>query len=55
MEIFITGVTDYYINDCRSNCTKIQYIVDEYKNAHVEMKNKCRMISETLLTKIDGK
>eukprot|EP00794_Sanderia_malayensis_P010712 gene10712-11859_t len=49
------GASEYFINDCRINCNKVQTIVDSYKNANHAIALNCKTISEMLLIKIDGK
>ena len=49
------GVSEYFINDCRVNSSKVQAIVNDYKEANLRLAEKCRSISELLLVKIDGK
>ncbi|XP_031567025.1 dynein heavy chain 2, axonemal-like, partial [Actinia tenebrosa] len=49
------GISDYFIGECRNNCSKVQGIVDDYKNANLLISKNCVKISEMLLVKIDGK
>jgi len=49
------GASEYFINDCRINCEKVQNIVDEYKNANLMVASDCKTITEMLLVNIDGK
>lgn len=49
------GISDYFIGECRNNCSKVQGIVDDYKNANLMISKNCVKISEMLLVKIDGK
>lgn len=49
------GISDYFIGECRNNCSKVQDIVDDYKNANLTISKNCKKISEMLLIKIDGK
>ncbi|XP_048588102.1 dynein axonemal heavy chain 2 isoform X2 [Nematostella vectensis] len=49
------GISDYFIGECRNNCSKVQGIVDDYKNANLVISKNCIKISEMLLVKIDSK
>eukprot|EP00795_Rhopilema_esculentum_P016694 gene16694-8141_t len=51
----LKGASEYFINDCRVNCGKVQNIVDEYKSANLMVANDCKTITEMLLVNIDGK
>lgn len=49
------GISDFFVGDCRVNASKIQAIVDEYKNANMEISQFCVKISEMLLISIDSR
>ncbi|KAJ7388006.1 hypothetical protein OS493_040455, partial [Desmophyllum pertusum] len=46
------GISDYFIGECRNNCSKVQDIVDDYKNANLTISKNCKKISEMLLVKM---
>lgn len=48
------GMSDYFINDCRLNASRLQHQVDIYKDANIKIGKYCKSISESLLIKIDS-
>ncbi|XP_066267393.1 dynein axonemal heavy chain 2-like isoform X1 [Branchiostoma lanceolatum] len=49
------GISDFFVQECRTHAGKIQSIVDDYKAANLTISRNCVRISEMLLVKIDGK
>lgn len=49
------GVSDYFIVECRSNASKLQQKVDEYKKANTDISRICLRIADTLLVRIDSR
>ncbi|XP_063305793.1 dynein axonemal heavy chain 2 [Pelobates fuscus] len=49
------GASNAFINECLLHASKIQQIVDNFKNANVNISRCAQLISETLLLRIDGK
>ena len=51
----VNSFSDFYIGDCRVHASKVMSTVTEYKSANQLIAQKCRMISENLLVKINTK
>ncbi|XP_021360073.1 dynein heavy chain 2, axonemal-like isoform X4 [Mizuhopecten yessoensis] len=47
------GISDFFVTDCRINASKIQVVVDDYKNANMDISKQCVQISDMLLISID--
>ncbi|ESP04959.1 hypothetical protein LOTGIDRAFT_184938 [Lottia gigantea] len=49
------GSSEFFVNECRLQASKIQAIVDDYKGANMTINDHCCKISDMLLVKIDSK
>ena len=46
------GISEYYVNECRVNSSKVQTVVDDFKSSNLDIMKKCRAMSESLLIKV---
>uniref|UniRef100_H2ZI86 Dynein axonemal heavy chain 2 n=1 Tax=Ciona savignyi TaxID=51511 RepID=H2ZI86_CIOSA len=49
------GISEFFVGECRLHSKKVQTVVDDYKQANMQIAQSCRKISELLLVHLDGK
>jgi len=49
------GILDYFVSDCRLHAQKVRITIDNYKASNRAIGASCRMMSEMLLVRLDGK